>query len=50
MWMKGKLINMTQEWDKEKNLSTWTKLMTSHKHWAGTLSTELRELMESKLI
>ena len=40
--MKGELIYMTQAWDK---LNPWPP-----EHRAGTLSTELWELMESEVI
>ena len=49
--MKGELINMSQAWNKEKvwvpnkNQTHWPPEL-----WAGTLSTELLELMESKVI
>lgn len=47
--MKSKLINMTQAWNKVKKSETPTGIepMTSTKHLAGALSTELQELMES---
>ena len=49
--VKGELIYMTGAWDKEKLQSTTGIIpMTSRTPRAGTLSTELRELMESKVI
>jgi len=43
---KGELINMTQAWDKEKihESNPWPP-----EHGASSLSTELQELMETKL-
>jgi len=47
--VKDELINMTRLWDKEISESLpGIEPMTSH--MAGALSTELRELMESKAI
>ena len=49
--VKGELINMTQAWNKEKNLSPWQESNPwPPENWTGTLSTELQELMESKFI
>ena len=49
--MKDELINMTPAWDKEKNLSPQQELNPwPPEHRVGALSTELRELMESKVI
>ena len=49
--VKGELINMSQPWDKEKNLSPQQELnLSPPKHRAGPLYTELWELMESKVI
>ena len=48
--MKDEILNMTRAWDKEKSESpTGIEPMTSE-HRAGALSTELQELMESKVI
>ena len=48
--VKSELMNMTQAWDKEKNLSTWQESNPwPPEHQAGTLSNELRGLMESKV-
>ena len=46
--VKGEMINNDTSVGQRKNLSpdrNWT-----HEHWAGVLSTELRELMESEAI
>ena len=48
--VKGELIYMTRAWDKEKSESQQESNPWPPKHRAGTLSTELRELMESKVI
>ena len=49
--MKSELINMTGVWDKEKHLSPRQELNPWRpKHCVGNLSTELRELIESKVI
>ena len=48
---KDEIISMTRAWDKLKKLiprrvsNSWPP-----EHWAGALSTELRELMESEAI
>ena len=48
--MKYEIFNMTRAWDKEKSESpTGIEPMTSRTP-GGALSTELRELMESKVI
>ena len=42
---------MTRAWDREKNLSPQQESNTwPPEHWVGALSTELRELMGSKVI
>ena len=49
--MKRELSNMTRAWEKDKSASKiGIEPMTSPEHEAGVLSTELRELMESKAI
>ena len=48
---KMKLINITQAWDKEKNLSPqWESIGWPSENRTGTLFTELQELMVSKAI
>ena len=50
---KGKLINMTRAGVGQRKLSeslTGIKFMTCPEHRAGALSSELRELMENKVI
>ena len=51
MYVKSKLINMAWARDKEKNLSPQQEMNPwPPEHRAGALSTELRELLESKVI
>ena len=50
MKVKGELIYMTREWGKEKPESQQELNPWPPEHQAGILSTELRELMESKVI
>ena len=46
----GELIYMTRAWHKEKSESRQKSNPWPPEHRAGALSTELRELMESKVI
>ena len=49
--VKSKLINITLAWDKEKNLTSRQESnQWNPEHRAGALSTELRKVMESKVI
>lgn len=49
--VKVELTNMTSAWNKEKSLSTdRNRTHDLLNHRVGALSTDLRELMESKVI
>ena len=51
--VKVELTNMTRAWNKEKSLSpdrNRTHDLLNHRLRVGALSTDLRELMESKVI
>ena len=48
--MQSELINMAWAWNKEKHLSPWQESNPwPPEQQAGALSTELRELIESKV-
>ena len=50
MFVKYEILNMTRVWDKEKSEFPIGIDPRSSEHREGALSTELRELTESKVI